>query len=351
MTGERRPRLGRARGGAGLFLIFCAAVFFFAVFQAGLLEPFLRQTSTLRVLLPESGLAGLGPGAQVRLFGSPVGEVTRVVIRPDEPFYAETQVDDTMLDFIRQDSRVFIRLQFGVAGAAFLDITRGTGAELDWDFAVLQAELEQAPTEGIGALIDEARERIFPLVEEATRTVRLAGEVIETLLEPDSALWSMLARFDELSAGIAAGEGTLGRLLQDETLVLGLETAVVQLNQQVAALAPLLADLGQAGGTAVRIAENVADGTEELPTLVNQLQTTLRAVDILLGETATAMPAFEDAALNAGDSLEALPEVLRRTGQTLAQLEDLLDTLRRSWLIGGGGTATGEPLTPSDVRP
>ena len=182
-------------------------VFVFAILQAGLLEPYLQRTSTLRVLLPESGLAGLGPGAQVQLFGSPIGEVTRVVISPDEPFFAETEIDDDMRDFIRADSRVVVRRQFGIAGAAFLDISRGREEPLDWDFALLEADVEQAPTAGVGSLIEEARERIFPLVEEATHTVSVAGDALERMLADDGPVRSMLERADRVTAEIAAGQG------------------------------------------------------------------------------------------------------------------------------------------------
>ena len=35
----------------------------------------------------------------------------------------------------RRDSKALIRRRYGVAGAAFVDISRGTGSELDWSDA------------------------------------------------------------------------------------------------------------------------------------------------------------------------------------------------------------------------
>ena len=58
--------------------------------------------------------------------------------------------------------RVFIRKQFGIAGAAFLEITRGQGEPLDWDYAVLTAEADQAPTESMGEILEEVRPRSCP---------------------------------------------------------------------------------------------------------------------------------------------------------------------------------------------
>ena len=139
--------------------------------------------------------------------------------------------------------------------------------------------------------------------------------------------------------------------MTDDTLIRALEVTMAQLNTQVEALSPLIADLGQAGGTAVRIADNVAAGTDDLPELIDALEGSLRSLDVVLAATAEAMPTFEATAGDAGRSLEQLPDVLERTSQTLAQLEDLLDALRRSWLIGGSGGNAGEAPGALDVRP
>ncbi|MFO1158984.1 MAG: hypothetical protein U1E60_09105 [Reyranellaceae bacterium] len=63
-----------------------------------------------------------------------------------------------MRPFIRR-SVVSIRRQFGMAGAAFIDISRGTGPELDWSYAVIAASSDRAPTGTLGQMIDELRAR------------------------------------------------------------------------------------------------------------------------------------------------------------------------------------------------
>jgi len=351
MAAPPPPRLGRANGRAGLFILISLGVFLFAVLQAGVLEPLLRRTSTLRILLPEAGLAGLAPGAQVQLFGAQIGEVTAVVIRPDEPFYAETEIEQDMQPFIRRDSRVFVRRQFGIAGAAFLDITRGQGEPLDWDFAVLEAATERAPTEGVGELIEEARERVLPLIDEATRAIELAADLVGELQAPDGDLRQLLTRANALSVEIQAGEGSLGRLLADDTLTRRLETTVALVNAQLEALSPVLAEAGALGADAATLTGNLAAGTAELPALVRTLQRTIAAIEPLARELAAATPAVTATARDAGAAAAELPEVLRRTSQSLAQLEELLDALRRSWLVGGGGRPGDAGPTPLDVRP
>ena len=89
-----------------------------------------------------------------------------------------------MEPFIRRDSQVFIRKQFGIAGAAFLEITRGHGEPLDWDYAVLTAEASQAPTESMGEILEDVRAKVLPIVDDVHRTVRAAGDLIAQLQAP-----------------------------------------------------------------------------------------------------------------------------------------------------------------------
>ena len=137
MTGEPtgEPRQFRyASRRIGLFVLLALAVFVAAILQAGVLRGLLNPTANLRVIMPAEGLAGLARGSAVEVLGTRAGEVREIVINPTENFHAIVRIDKAMQPFIRSDSKVLIRKQFGIAGAAFLDITRGTGAELDWDY-------------------------------------------------------------------------------------------------------------------------------------------------------------------------------------------------------------------------
>ena len=334
-------RIGLARGRTGLFVLLITALFVAAVLQAGVLEPFLRRTVTARVLLPETALAGLGRGSPVQLFGTQVGEVRELVLRPDQPFYAEITIDEEVTPFIRADSRVVIRRQFGIAGAAFLDISRGRGDELDWEFAVLEAQAERAPTDSVGELFDELQVRIFPLIDEATLTVRAAGDLMRALIDPTGNLQTALDQLRTVTADIEAGQGTIGRLLTDDTLMLGIEASVELVNQRIAELQPILADVR-------RITADVGDAGDGLPQLLASVDRTLTTLDASIRSVGSAADAIGGAAQSTGRAADDLPRLLVRLGQTLAQLEEVLDAIRRSWLLGGQPTpAPG----PGDVRP
>src|SRR5690606_22847933 len=112
----------------GLVVLVATAAFFVAILQAGVLRDWFRPTSTLRIVLPEAGSAGLSVGGEVEVLGTRAGTVRRIIVNPDQRLYAEAEIDDQARAFIRRDSEAVIRRRFGIAGAAFVDISRGSGA-------------------------------------------------------------------------------------------------------------------------------------------------------------------------------------------------------------------------------
>ena len=123
----------------GAVVLACIGVFVAVLINAGLMKDWFQPSFTLRILLPDEGVSGLAPGAEVQVLGTRAGEVRRIVIDPNQRMHAVARVEDQMRPFIRRDSVVAIRRQFGVAGAAFIDIQRGVGPELDWSYAVIAA--------------------------------------------------------------------------------------------------------------------------------------------------------------------------------------------------------------------
>jgi phospholipid/cholesterol/gamma-HCH transport system substrate-binding protein len=274
----------------GVLVIAAIAVLLVAALQSGVLRDWFKPTFELRLVLPESGVAGLGAGADVEVLGTRAGRVARVVLDPDQQMYAMLEIDEQATAFIRRDSKAVIRRRFGVAGAAFVEISRGTGEEMDWNYAVIEATTERAPTDNVNAMIDEVRQKVFPILDNAGRTTKALAEIVER---------------------INRGEGNVGRLMADETLARRAEDAVEALNTLVADLQKTAGNLAVASRRMPAISKNVQGSTENLPALLTQLQV------------------------------------------TVAQLDQLVMQLRSSWLLGGGAAQPQEPkqFSPSQVLP
>jgi phospholipid/cholesterol/gamma-HCH transport system substrate-binding protein len=282
----------------GLFVLLALAVFIAAILQAGVLRGLLNPTATLRVIMPAEGLAGLARGSTVEVLGTRAGEVREIVINPTQNFHAIVRIDKAMQPFIRSDSKVLIRKQFGIAGAAYLDITRGTGAELDWDYAVLEAMPERGATENIGQIIDQLSTKIFPVIDKTDRVMTALANIAEEL---------------------DRGEGSAGRLLVDDTLIHDLEAAVAQ-----------------------------------VPPVVGNADAVLVSLNGVLRNVNRLLPQIRDLAGKAGTASAELPMFITQTRAAVAELERLLVQLQGNWLLGGNG-APGQPerkpLSPLEVRP
>jgi phospholipid/cholesterol/gamma-HCH transport system substrate-binding protein len=312
----------------GLIVLVAVVAFLGAVLQAGVFRAWLQPVSILRIVMPKDGVGGLEVGADVEVLGTHAGTIRRIVIEPNQRIYAEAAIDDQARVFIRRDSTGLIRRRFGVAGASFMEISSSTGTPLDWKFAVIQATAERAPTDNLGALIDSAREKIFPILDDVGRTTHSLAE---------------------LTGRMERGEGDIGRLMKDETLVRSVEGTVGDLRTN---LNKVTTDLQATVGDVRALVAAANNRTSGVPALLKQVDAILasvRATTAQLAQASTHLPAIGKH-VDAGT--QDLPALLSQTQVTAAALEKLLIQLRGSWLLGGGAVPTEPPrLSPAEVRP
>ena len=311
-------RLRHADEWVGLVVIAAVVLFLGVVLQAGVLRDWFRPTSTLRIVLPEAGVAGLSQGADVQVLGTKAGTVRSIVISPNQQMYALAEIDNQARTFIRRDSHAVIRKSFGVAGAAFLDISRGTGPELDWRYAVINATTERDPTESVGAMIDQVREKVFPILDDAGRVTHSLADTVE--------------RIDK-------GEGTVGILLKDEKIARNLETSTEQLRA-------VTRDVGA-------IVASAKTGDSSVPVLLKRTDETLASLQTTMKDLSKGAERVPQITRNVEGGTENLASVLTQMQQTAHELELLLTQLRGLWLLGGGGAPAEEPtrLPATQVTP
>lgn len=337
----------------GTLILIAFGIFVIAVLQAGFVRDLFKSTVSLRVILPETGLAGLNEGASVDILGTDAGQVREIVIDPEQRFHAVVEIEEAMQPFVRRDSTVFIRKQFGIAGAAYLEITRGQGEPLDWDYAVLTAEPDQAPTESMGAILEDVRSKVLPIVDDVHRTVRAAGDLIAELQAPDGRLQVVLADLGKLTTRLAAGEGTVGRLIADDALVRDLETTLGSINQQLSRLDGIMTDFESTSGEAATMSRTLGAQSEQLPEMIASANAALASFSQVMAEVESAMPEITDLVRETSSASVALPTLLTQTQQTMADLQQLLVQLQGVWLFGGrdDGGPERTRLSPLEARP
>lgn len=317
----------------GLLVVAAFAVLIAAVMQAGLLRDWFKPVSNLRLILPESGVAGLEVGANVEVLGTRAGTIRKIVIDPNQQMYAVAEIDEQAKPFIRRDSAAIIRRQFGLAGAAFVDISRGTQAPMDWTYAVLNTSAERAPTDSISALIDEVRSKVFPILDNVGGATKALSDVMDR---------------------INRGEGNVGHLLKDDALSKEIEATIASAHESVLGLNEILGQLQQSAKQVNGITRDVG-GPNGVPALLkktDQVLINLQSVMKDLSQATTRLPAISR---NVEGTTANLPTLLTQTQLTAQQLEELLTQLRSLWLLGGGNAppppVDTQRLPPSSVQP
>jgi phospholipid/cholesterol/gamma-HCH transport system substrate-binding protein len=316
----------------GAVVLACVGIFVAVLVNAGLVKDWFQPSFTLRILLPNEGVSGLAPGAEVQVLGTRAGEVRRIVIDPSRRMHAIARVEDQMRPFIRRDSQVSIRRQFGVAGAAFIDISRGSSAELDWNYAVIAATSERAPTDTIGQLIDELRSKIIPLIDDIQKAVQAFTVVAQHAVDPAGPLEQTLASAAGIARRVEKGEGVAGRLVANEKIAADLEATLLSLRELAGQLERTSKD------------PRVSEIVQKTNSILTSLQATTRG----LAETTPKITQ------NMVATTDTLPATLLQAQLAAHELELLLAQLRHNWLFGGSGgpTAPASSRAPAvQVRP
>ncbi|MGI9334419.1 MAG: MlaD family protein [Gammaproteobacteria bacterium] len=353
--------LRHANAAVGAFMAVAVIIFVAALLQTGRVREWFEPSVTIKVVLPQEGLFGLSEGASVQIIGTKAGEVVRIVIDPKQHMHAEVSLRNEMLSFVRRDSSAIIRKQFGVAGDAYLEITRGFGDELDWEFAVLTATADRAPTETMTQVVEEVRNRAMPLIDQVGTAVMSLAEFSRRLTDPAGEVQTTLANVNALTENLSgvtrdirAGEGAVGRLVNDATIVTQLEALLEQTNRSMSAIAPLLAELQRTAANVSNLGANLNRQSAELPKVTERAQAVLVSLDAVLRDLRKTTPDLPRITRGVAESTDNLPLLLIQTQQTMAELDRLMRQIRASWILGGDSARpqpAGSRLSPLEVKP
>jgi len=338
----------------GVFVLLTLIIFVAALFSSRQVREWMDPGAKLKVVLPTDGLFGLSEGADVEILGTKAGTVRRIVINPDRQMHAIVRIQSNMEAFVRQESIALIRKRFGVAGDAYLDISRGVGEPLDWEYAVINAKADRAPTDTIGDLIDEVRSKIFPVIDDTQEAIQIFLAVVEDLQDPKGDMQQLLVNLNSISGKISRGEGVVGRLLYEDQLVDDVEQIVGLLNRNIKRLEPLFDDLKTTIANISGITAKINEQSGDFPEITKSLKEVLASVQAVMEDLSRATPQLPHIAKNVEDSTDNLPVLLLQTQQVMAELEQLLTQLQSHWLLGGKRSTPAQAsgrLSPQEVRP
>jgi len=260
----------------GGFVLLVVAVVIATVLLMGRAQGWLEHQFRLRIRFPPEGSYGVKTGATVSILDTPVGVVDEVLVNDDGSMEGVLRIRGRFVRFVRADSTAVLKKQFGIAGDSFVEITRGTCSPLP-DGAVLPqpAVKDTELVQTLQNLLKQVQDAVVPVLEQVRRAVEEYTRLAADLRDPQGHLQQLLARLEEIAAGLQRGEGTAGRLLKDPATVNSVNAAITNVSAAIASARGSLAELEQ-------ILANVKAATTELPGVATQTRDTLREAEALI---------------------------------------------------------------------
>jgi phospholipid/cholesterol/gamma-HCH transport system substrate-binding protein len=343
----KQPKFRYTNETVGLFVLIILLIFVAGLIYSGQVRKWFNPGETLKVVLPDEGLFGLTEGSTVEILGTKAGEVRDIVINPDQKIHANVRIDSDLAVFVRSDSKATIRKTFGIAGDAYLEITRGTAEPLDWEYAVLTVESDRSTSDTISEMIEELRTKVMPVVDDAHKAILMLTAVAKDLQDPDKGVQQLLANLNSIADKIDSGEGTIGRMLTDDKLVRNLEGLVARLG-------PIVDDLKTTMQNVSEFSTQFNIETGDIPEITRRLKETLASMEMVMQDIRQTTPQLPKIVKNVGDTTDSVPVLVLQVQQVMVELERLITKLQSSWLLGGGSgrpPQTATRISPLEVSP
>jgi phospholipid/cholesterol/gamma-HCH transport system substrate-binding protein len=259
----------------GGFVLLIATVLVAGVILAGLAQSWFEPKYQLRVKFPPEGSAGVKKGAEVVILGTPVGTVEEVLVEDDGSMEGILVIHGRFSRFIRMDSEAVLKKKFGVAGDAFVEITKGNGAPVENGVLPSPAKKDTELIETMQTLLDQVRSATLPLLEQIRKAAEEYTGLAADLRKPEGHVQQILLRLDELTTGLEKGQGTAGKLLKDPSTMDNVNKAIAAVNETIASVNDRLR---QVEG----ILADVKNTSGKLPETLLQTEDTLREAEVLI---------------------------------------------------------------------
>jgi phospholipid/cholesterol/gamma-HCH transport system substrate-binding protein len=312
---ERRFKFRRVKEITGTFVLVVVAILIASVLWMGRSQRWFKGNVTLRIVLPETGAAGIRQGSDVYFLGTLVGSVSDVVVDKAGRMEAEANIRHDFFLFVRSDSSAVVKKKFGVAGDSFFEITRGQGQPLpERNASIVCNEQFQSALE---SAVEEVRHEAMLVLKKVNGGLDTWTALGSNLITTRTRLDQLVVRVDGMAADVQGGKGTVGRLMADTALIDEAQKLLQHGNEMMSQLQGTFTNLNVA-------VKNVQDGTTRFP------------------EITTAL----------ADEAKDLPGLVQQTQTSMRELERLIEAMQHHWLIRKYMDHTNSLTEPvKDVRP
>jgi phospholipid/cholesterol/gamma-HCH transport system substrate-binding protein len=311
----------------GAFVVGGVLLFGFGLFLIGDRRMLFSQSADYYTEFAQ--ISALEAGAKVRVGGMDAGEVVEVRVppAPGSKFQVKFRIVEKLFPVIRTDSMASIQTD-GLLGNKFLLIDIGTTGMAPPGHTLSSRE----PFE-IGDLLTKIRETVTAIdatvgdvtsdVTEATQTVAQAAKNVDQIIvgiqKPVARFTAAASKVSEdasaIIARVKAGEGTIAKFMNDDTVYQDIAGTVKQMEQAMENLRKTSSEVsglvatfkaGEIPANLERIAKNVSESSERLKGMLTSFQPQAGGGDGVAGDVRATLASTREAMSDLSENLEAL---------------------------------------------
>lgn len=246
------------RRGTRRFLLFAGVVILALIAAIFIRQGMFRQTASYSFVADSA--QDIAKGQAVRIAGFRVGAVADVSLKDDGKVAVTMDIDADHMRFVTHDARIELRKE-GLVGSPTLEIVPGQDKTR---LAAAQARLAFSRADGLGALANQLREEVMPILKD----IKL---ITGTLADPQKGLPGTLAQVRESSE-------TLNALLANgNRQVDGVGRAATRV-------------LGKTEEDLTHLGQTLETANKRLPAMIDRTQQVLDHVEKITAEAETSVP-------------------------------------------------------------
>jgi phospholipid/cholesterol/gamma-HCH transport system substrate-binding protein len=267
----------------GGFVLLVFLLLLAGVIVAGHAQHWFEAMYEIDLKFPPEGSMELQKGAEVMLLGAKVGSVQDILVDDDGNISGTMRVRGPFAKrFLRADSIGLVKKKMVVTGDAFIELTRGTGAELPRTGGVIWCMKD---TE-IMQMMEEALEDFRTRAQETVKLVNAAIEEYTQLAagmnDPQGNLQELLANVNGLLEDVRTGSGLPAKILNDPAMAKDVEGIVSQVQELMVKVNAMAAELQLMVAKLPPMVDTVGGEVDNLPVITGDAQTLMRETTTLL---------------------------------------------------------------------
>ena len=265
----------------GTFVLAVVVLLAIGIILAGRAQEWFVPRYHIGLDFPPEGSLGLKKGSEIEILGTIVGKIEGITVNDDGSMRGEMMVKGDFIRFIRSDSLAIAKKKFGIAGDAYVEITKGRGDVMPED-ATLTLLKDTELMEIAQNMLNQIQDSTVPAINSIRKAVEEYTALAADMRDPKGPLFMLLSNLEKITAGLEKGEGSAGQILRDPGLANQLNDILKQVDESLAKVQTVLDDVKKTSAQLPAMAEKVGGEVDDMPGLVLQTQETMREAERLI---------------------------------------------------------------------